>query len=76
MLRCVISPLLFILVMKMKLYSAGVNTNEIIGPYMKAFMDDITLVGLSRSYMEQLPTGPLQMGCYEKKTLQNATIYQ
>ena len=33
-----------------------VNTNEITDQSMKAFMDDVTLVAESRSYMEQLMT--------------------
>ena len=53
---CVISPLLFILVMEMILHSAEVNTNEITCPFMKAFMDDVTLVAESKSHMEQLVT--------------------
>ena len=53
---CVISPLLFVLVIKMILCNAEVNTNEIIGSSMKAFMDDVTLVSKSRSHMEQLVT--------------------
>ena len=56
MMGCVISPLLFILVMEMILRNADVNTNQIIGPSMKAFMDDVTLVAESRSHMEQLVT--------------------
>ena len=44
----------FVLVMEMILRSAEVNTNEITGPSMKAFMDDVTLVAESRSHMEQL----------------------
>ena len=56
MMGCVISPLLFVLVMEMILRSADVNTNQITGPSMKAFMDDITLIAESRSHMEQLVT--------------------
>ena len=52
----VISPLLFVLVMEMILRSADVNTNEITGPSMKAFMDDITLIAECRSHMEKLVT--------------------
>ena len=40
---CVISPLHFVLVMEI-LRSADVNTNQITGPSMKAFMDDVTLI--------------------------------
>ena len=42
--------------MEMILRSADVNTNQITGPFMKAFMDDITLIAESRSHMEQLVT--------------------
>ena len=56
MMGCVISPLLFVLVMEMILRSADVNTNQITGPSMKAFMDDVTLIAESRSHMEQLVT--------------------
>ena len=56
MMGCVISPLLFVLVMEMILCCADVNTNQITGPSMKAFMDDVTLIAESRSLMEQLVT--------------------
>ena len=56
MMGCVISPLLFVLVMEMILHSADVNTNQITGLSMKAFMDDVTLITESRSHMEQLVT--------------------
>ena len=56
MMGCVISPLLFILVMEMILRSAEVKTNQITGPSMKAFMDDVTLIAESRSHMEKLVT--------------------
>ena len=56
MMGCVISPLLFVLVMEMILHSADVNTNQITGPSMKVFMDDVTLIEESRSHMEQLVT--------------------
>ena len=42
--------------MEMILCSADVNTNQITGPCMKAFMDDVTLIAESRSHMEQLVT--------------------
>ncbi len=51
---CVIFPLLF--VMMMILRSAEVNTNEITGPFMKAFMNNITLITEFRLHMEQLVT--------------------
>ena len=56
MMGCVISPLLFVLVIEMILRSADVNTNQITGPSMKAFMDDVTLIAESISHMEQLVT--------------------
>ena len=56
MIDCVISPLLFILVMEMILRGADVNNNQITGPSMKAFMNVITLIAESRSHMEQLVT--------------------
>ena len=42
--------------MEMILRSADVNTNQLIGPSKKAFMDDVTLIAESRSLMEQLMT--------------------
>ena len=56
MMGCVISPLLFVLIIEMILRSADVSTNQITGPSMKAFMDDVTLIAESRSHMEQLVT--------------------
>ena len=70
MMGCVISPLLFVLVMEMILRSADVNTNQITGPSMKAFMDDVTLIAESRSHMEQLVTRLQELfkrGYYENK---------
>ena len=52
MMGCVISPLLFVLVMEMILRNADVNTNQIVGPSIKAFMDDVNLIAESRSYMK------------------------
>ena len=52
MMGCVISPLLFVLVMEMVLCSADVNTNQITGPSMKAFIDDVPLIAESRSHMQ------------------------
>ena len=52
MMGCFISPLLFVLVMEMILRCADVNINQITGPSMKVFMDDVTLIAESRSYME------------------------
>ena len=56
MMGCVISPLSFAFIMEMILRNAEININEITGPSMKAFMDDVTLVAESRSHMEQLVT--------------------
>ena len=56
MMGCVISPLLFVLVIEMILPSARDNANKITGPSMKAFLDDVTLVIESRSHIEQLVT--------------------
>ena len=56
MMDCVISLLLFVLVMEMILRSADVNTNQITGPSTKSFMDDVTLIAECRSHMEQLVT--------------------
>ena len=42
--------------MEMILCSAEVNTNEITGPSLRAFMDDVTLVAESRFHIEQLVT--------------------
>ena len=58
MMGCVISPLLFVLSMVMILRSADFNTNQITGPSMKAFIDDVTLIAESRADMEQLVTRP------------------
>ena len=69
MMGCVISPLLFILVMEMILLNAEVNTNEITGPSMKAFTDDVTSrrIQITHGTTGDLPTGALQMGCDENK---------
>ena len=53
---CVISSLLFVLVIEMILCSADVNTNQITGPSMEAFMDDVSLTAESRSHMEKQVT--------------------
>ena len=54
MMGCVVFPLLFVLVTEMILRSAEVNTNEITGPSMKAFRDDVTPVAKSRSHLQVL----------------------
>ena len=52
MIRCVISPVLFVWVMEKILCSAEVNTHEISSSSMKAFTDDVSLVAEPRSHME------------------------
>ena len=42
--------------MEMILRCADVNTNEITGPSMKSFKDDVTLITESESHMEQQVT--------------------
>ena len=56
MMGCVIFSLLFVLVMVMILRCADVNTNQITGPSIKAFMDNVTLIAESRLHIEQLVT--------------------
>ena len=43
-------------VMEMILRSADVNTDQINGPSIKAFMDDVILIAESKSQIEQLVT--------------------
>ena len=66
---CVISPLLFVLVMEVILRSADVNTNQITGPSMKAFMDDVTncRIQITHGTTGDPPPRGLQMGCNENK---------
>ena len=49
MMGCVISPLLFVLVMEMILRCAEVNTNEITGPRL----DNVIIIAESRSHLKQ-----------------------
>ena len=51
MMGCVISPVLSVLVMEILC-----SVNQITGPSMKLFMDDVTLIAESRSHIEQLVT--------------------
>ena len=56
--------------MEMILRRAEVNTNEITGPSMKSFMDDITLarkIQITYETTSDQPTGALKMGCGENK---------
>ena len=69
MMGCVISPLLFALVMEMILRSADVNTDQITVPSIKAFMDDVTncRIQITHETTGDPPPRALQMGCYENK---------
>ena len=69
MMGYVISPLLFVFVMEMILRSTDVNTNQITGPSMKAFMDDVTNCRIQITHETTGDPSPraLQMGCYENK---------
>ena len=53
----------------MILRSADINTNQITGPSMKAFMDDVTncRIQISHRTTGDPPPRALQMGCYENK---------
>ena len=51
---CVISPLIFVLVMEMLLRSTKDNTSKKTVPSMNAFMDDVTVSSESKSHMEKL----------------------
>ena len=54
MMHCIISPLIFILVMEMLLRSTKGTTSKKTVPAMKAFMDDVTVISESKSHMEKL----------------------
>ena len=58
MMGCVISPLIFVLVMEMLLHSTKDTTNKKTVPSMKAFMDDV--ISESKSHMEKLLLKRLQ----------------
>ena len=68
MIGCVISPLLLVLIMEI-LPGADVDTNQITGASMKAFMDDVTncIIKITHGTSGAPPPGALQMGCYENK---------
>ena len=51
---CVISPLIFVLVMEMLLRSNEDTTSKKTVPFMKAFMDDVAVISESKSHMEKL----------------------
>ena len=54
MMGCVISPLIFVLVIEMLLRSTKDATSKKTVPSMKAFMDDVTVISESKSHMEKL----------------------
>ena len=54
MVDCVISPLIFVLVIEMLLSSTKDATSKKTVPSMKAFMDDVTVISESKSHMEKL----------------------
>ena len=54
MIGCIISPLIFVLVMKMFLRSTKDTTSKKTVPSMKAFMDDVAVISESISHMEKL----------------------
>ena len=54
MMGCVISTLIFVLVMEMLLHSTKDTTSKKTVPSMKAFMDDVTVISESKSHMEKL----------------------
>ena len=54
MMGCVIPPLIFILVMEMLQRSTKDTTSKKPVPFMKAFMDDVTVISESKSHMEKL----------------------
>ena len=54
MMRCIISPLIFVLVMEMLLRSTKDTTRKKTVPSMKNFMNDVTVISESKSHMEKL----------------------
>ena len=54
MMGCVISPLIFILVMEMLLCSTEDTTSKKTIPSMKAFIDDVTVISESKSHIQKL----------------------
>ena len=54
MMGCVISPLIFVLVMEVLLRSTKDTTSKKTVPSMKAFMDDVTVISELKSHMEKL----------------------
>ena len=71
MMGCVISPLIFVLVVEMLLRSTEDTTRKKTVPPMKDFMDNVTIISKSKSHMEKLlkrPTGSFQEGSNKDKT--------
>ena len=54
MMGCVITPLIFILVMEMLLHSNEDTTSNKTVQSMKVFMDDMTVISELKSHMEKL----------------------
>ena len=54
MMGCIISPLIFVLVMEILLRSTKDTTSKKTVTSMKAFMDDMTVISESKSHMEKL----------------------
>ena len=59
--QCVISPLVFVLVMEMILRSVEDNANTKTVLSTKAFIDDVTLIVQLRTYIELLVTSLQQL---------------
>ena len=51
---CVITPLIFVLVMEMLRRSTKDTTSKKTVPSRKAFMDDVIVISESKSHMEKL----------------------
>ena len=76
MMRCVISPLLFVWIIEMILYSANDNSYKKTISSMKAFMDDVILIRVKITYGTNgvPPTRTLQLS-RDEDSLLNATVY-
>ena len=69
MMECVISPLIFVLVMDVLLRCTEDTTCKKTVPSMKAFMDDVTVISELKSHGKtaEIPTGAFQVGSNEDK---------
>ena len=67
MMACVISPLIFVLVMEMLLHSTKDTTSKKTVPSMKAFMDDMTVISVEITHGKTTERA-FQVGCNENKT--------